>query len=210
MNRQCMRSWGLIFLTTVILNLLLTWILTFSGVHGIPNPTHARWPGAVPPLWPHPGESGAVAVAYEQRGLGTHVRDIEVAPDHHRNVIHRAVRIDYGLPLRCMSVEFQRVIDRRVTPPAVVDVELPLRSGIRLHAAGKPWPDHQYVLPLKPIWFGMLFNVLVLSAAGGLIMHVVRRAIRSDRQRKGRCIQCGHPLAGQSTCPECGETLPVQ
>lgn len=141
MNRQCMRSWGLIFLTTVILNLLLTWILTFSGVHGIPNPTHARWPGAVPPLWPHPGESGAVAVAYEQRGLGTHVRDIEVAPDHHRNVIHRAVRIDYGLPLRCMSVEFQRVIDRRVTPPAVVDVELPLRSGIRLHAAGKPWPD---------------------------------------------------------------------
>lgn len=65
------------------------------------------------------------------------------------------------------------------------------------------------VIPLQPLWPGLLMNTAVflgtyaLLLAGALAPGTVRRL----RRRRGLCPSCGYSregLAGDSACPECG------
>lgn len=60
------------------------------------------------------------------------------------------------------------------------------------------------VIPLEPIWSGLLLNTLVFGAAflafgTGLSMLRAR-----GRRRANRCVSCGYPLGELACCPECG------
>lgn len=61
------------------------------------------------------------------------------------------------------------------------------------------------VLPLRPIWLGLLVNTLFYTSLV-LTPWAVARLWRTRRRRaRGRCVTCGHELGdGVGVCPECG------
>jgi hypothetical protein len=65
-----------------------------------------------------------------------------------------------------------------------------------------------FVLPLQPIWSGLLLNVAAWCVPGAFVLLAWRgfgaaRGYRR-RRRQGRCSRCGYILHGAPRCPECG------
>lgn len=62
------------------------------------------------------------------------------------------------------------------------------------------------VLPILPIWSGLIVNTAVYGGAWWLVLIGPRRARRWRRRRRGWCVACGYDLEGQVVggCPECG------
>lgn len=60
------------------------------------------------------------------------------------------------------------------------------------------------VLPLRPLWIGLIVNAFVFGvlAFGGL--RAARAIIRIRRSRLGLCRNCRCPLREGTTCSECG------
>jgi hypothetical protein len=68
------------------------------------------------------------------------------------------------------------------------------------------------VLPLRPIWKGLLVDSAIFAGAWYIALHAgsVRRYLRL---RGNRCPLCNYNLSGlppSSPCPECGHTAPTQ
>lgn len=63
-------------------------------------------------------------------------------------------------------------------------------------------------VPLIPIWWGWLLNVLIYAMALAFICPAIKRrwGRQARRQRKGLCPQCAYDLKADLTigCPECG------
>jgi len=65
------------------------------------------------------------------------------------------------------------------------------------------------LLPLTPIWPGLLMNTAFYTAAWLLVVAgrgMLKRYRQRRRQRRGRCSACGYDLVGDLAggCPECG------
>lgn len=84
---------------------------------------------------------------------------------------------------------------------------LALDQNVRV-AAPNTWPpDYPGVIPLRPLWPGLLGNVAVWSSAWVALVWGPGSLIRWRRRRAGRCEHCGYNLAGlaqPAVCPECG------
>jgi len=84
---------------------------------------------------------------------------------------------------------------------------LALDQDIRV-AAPNTWPpDYPGVIPLRPLWLGLLGNVAVWSIAWAALVWGPGGLIRWRRRRSNRCECCGYSLAGLASpalCPECG------
>lgn len=64
--------------------------------------------------------------------------------------------------------------------------------------------DHGTVLPLRPLWGGLVLNVIIWTA-GFMALRIGFVTIRGARRRlHGRCATCGYLLHGASRCSECG------
>lgn len=77
-----------------------------------------------------------------------------------------------------------------------------LEEGARLSGTWNP----PRALPMRPLWFGLIVNVVLFSAAW-LVLLLAPRAIREElRRRRGRCPRCGYDLQGElvAGCSECG------
>jgi hypothetical protein len=68
-----------------------------------------------------------------------------------------------------------------------------------------------YQFPTRILWWGMLLNTLIWSAAAFVVWRLVRAARRRLRarawRRRGLCRGCGYDLRGLGpggVCPECG------
>jgi hypothetical protein len=66
------------------------------------------------------------------------------------------------------------------------------------------------VLPYRPIWFGLMFNILFFALIAASVYWLLNRPRRLVmellRMRRGCCIACGYELDFdfKSGCPECG------
>lgn len=67
-------------------------------------------------------------------------------------------------------------------------------------------------IPYRPLFPGLVINLIVHSAAWWCVIHVVgnllRRIVRRRRKDNGLCMNCGYDVYDQpsgSKCPECGE-----
>lgn len=71
-----------------------------------------------------------------------------------------------------------------------------------------PVPTH--IVPLQPIWAGLILNTIVYGTLWVALVcgtaRCVRLAMSSARRSKGRCPNCGYHLRGATStrCPECG------
>lgn len=67
--------------------------------------------------------------------------------------------------------------------------------------------DPQLHLPLRPMAAGLLLDWV--ATAVGLWLSASGVSVLTDwwRTRRGRCRDCGHPLAGAARCPECGAVV---
>jgi hypothetical protein len=110
-----------------------------------------------------------------------------------------AVRQRAGWPLHCLTAEASR-------PHAKGGPPTTWRShgGIAL-GDGPARPP--VLIPLKPMWPGLLFNSLLYGAILGLAAQAIRESIRYTRWRGRRCIACGYPAGTASACSECGAPL---
>ena len=110
-----------------------------------------------------------------------------------RNRIHI---YDAGWPWTCMQAQ-RRVIDGAKTTIGIAP--LPAVPGAN--------PKGLSVIPLQPVWIGLLLNSAILGSPlfALLLAGAGRRAIRRAR---GRCLQCGYDLRGglasNRACPACG------
>ncbi len=69
----------------------------------------------------------------------------------------------------------------------------------------EPTPYYMWAfVPLRPVWTGLLADAAAFAVAVMGAAHLPALARRWHRRRGGRCMACGHPLAGLSRCPECG------
>lgn len=104
----------------------------------------------------------------------------------------------YGFPFLCLRSEFG--MDQ---------------SGARWDRFSVTWgqSSHPVVLPLAPIWFGLLANTFLYAAiffSIPWIFFVSRRLYRHfrgrPRRRRGHCPFCGYDLRGDFSrvCSECG------
>lgn len=67
-----------------------------------------------------------------------------------------------------------------------------------------------YIVPLRPMWFGMLANTVVYAALALGLMAAWRLWRRCRRSKKGHCANCGYDLVGiEGPCPECGTLAPM-
>jgi len=74
-----------------------------------------------------------------------------------------------------------------------------------------PWayPPKWGVLPVRPVWSGMLIDSSIYAAMWAILYGMVvhgKRAWRLVRGKRGLCPSCGYSLTGNTSgkCPECG------
>lgn len=87
-----------------------------------------------------------------------------------------------------------------------------LKSSGSLDIGLEPWPRHvdegprQRVLPLRPIWRGIIINTLFYSLVLCLLFVTVMQSRLAVRRLRHRCPKCAYLLKGQTVpgCPECG------
>lgn len=83
----------------------------------------------------------------------------------------------------------------------------PYREELRHNLVLATRPDgRRTIMPLRPIWPGLLGDVAVFAGAWWLLLFGVGAARRALRRGRGRCPACGYDLRGQTAtgCPECG------
>ncbi len=76
-----------------------------------------------------------------------------------------------------------------------------------------PWMDggnvgQPRIVPLHPIWSGLLVNSLVYGTILLLCIQLPVSTRRLRRRKRGLCLRCGYPLGQSLRCPECGVPTP--
>lgn len=85
-------------------------------------------------------------------------------------------------------------------------------EGYEIERGSTFQPFTSMVLPLSPIWAGLLINTGVFSAAWFSLFLAVSLGRTYMRRRRGRCVRCGYDLRGSAgpRCPECGGAIRSQ
>jgi len=64
------------------------------------------------------------------------------------------------------------------------------------------------LLPLHPIWWGMIGNTIIYAAALAIPLAIFASGRRAWRLRQHRCPTCGYSRGTSPVCTECGQPLP--
>lgn len=71
-----------------------------------------------------------------------------------------------------------------------------------------PWKHRACVLPIRPIWTGLVVNAAFYAGLCWCVARMVGQCWRwargGVRQYRGRCRACGYSMDGLRTCSECG------
>jgi len=158
------------------------------------DPSLTDWVGFRPPRWSRVSRD-AISVADDNR-----VSLIEDARGWPMLTMRSRFRIDAAGNI-VVSSGFDGVQLRSVALPTTW-----FGGALAGDLDDKNWAE-PYVLPLRPIWPGLVLNTLLYALVLWLLYRgsfVLRRHIR---RKRGRCPKCGYDLRGQlpgAGCPECG------
>jgi len=123
-----------------------------------------------------------------------------------RSYMSEMEAVGAGWPLICLHAE--NIFDiMNFSPTARV-----WRNGYVIEHGSTVQPFTAIVVPLGPVWKGLIVNTLVFSA-GWLAFMVVVGMIRAHVRRcRGCCTRCGYDLRGSAgaRCPECGGRIRSQ
>lgn len=61
------------------------------------------------------------------------------------------------------------------------------------------------VMPLRPIWWGVVGNAVAYAAITGALVWLWSAGVRANRRRRGLCVACAYPVPTIGPCPECGQ-----
>ncbi|MEQ8770179.1 MAG: hypothetical protein RIB60_06690 [Phycisphaerales bacterium] len=111
-----------------------------------------------------------------------------------------------GWPLLALHAEiagptYDDTFQERARGGVLVPIPWTSRPSTYTRAVMRP----QYILvPLTPIWSGLVINTLFYAAVLFVLIHTGRLMRSGWRAGRGGCPSCGYSLAGVDTCPECG------
>ncbi len=72
-------------------------------------------------------------------------------------------------------------------------------------------PSGRIILPLRPIWRGLLGDSAVFAAASWILLIGLGSFRGLMRRRRGRCPRCGYDIRNTPPpCPECGYGAPSE
>jgi hypothetical protein len=77
-----------------------------------------------------------------------------------------------------------------------------VHGGIRLTDSWNP-----RILPLRPLWPGVIANTTFFGTAAGIILLATSSARKRLRKARNQCVYCGYSRTGlhlEALCPECG------
>ncbi len=64
--------------------------------------------------------------------------------------------------------------------------------------------ERPFVVPVRLLWVGTLFNTIVYSVSLALFIGVTHRLMEKRRRARGLCARCAYPIGASPICPECG------
>jgi hypothetical protein len=175
----------------------LTW--SSSSING--RPESRGWLWLPPDGWPKtPNEySWGDSFGY---GAETVVWGPPNAAGQPKTATYGQVRYRAGFP--CRAFESLLIINSPSPPEraqlgrfAFYDLE---HGGTWSHPARRSFT----VIPLKPVWSGLMFDAILCGVGGGALILWLSGTRRRRRLKRGQCLRCGYSLAGLTNCPECG------
>lgn len=79
-------------------------------------------------------------------------------------------------------------------------------DGLLRFSASTPLATRANIMPIYPVWPGIIANSAIFALLVGAIIHLWQLMVRVARIRGNRCHRCGYPSAGlqSAVCSECG------
>lgn len=118
--------------------------------------------------------------------------------------IHR-----FGWPLRCMKAQERlpnvvKPADAREIFIGAIRMNSEVNLIMELPSGGRLVIGRSRVLPLHPLWRGLLGDAALFGGALGILAAIPFAARRASRRWRGRCGRCGYPIGASPVCSECG------
>jgi hypothetical protein len=182
-------------------------------------PGELVWPTPVPAGWPTELEWTSAASRPDNRGkhrafphrVTVFGRDyfhmeswgpVGREYDEPREPMHLAERETFGWPWRAFQVVTMEDELDLVRTDALRSL---YQRGVELRARTNQY-DRPPVLPLRPVWAGLIGDAAVYGAAWWSVL-AVPGLRRRWRARHGRCGACGYPRGAAAVCTECGTAV---
>jgi hypothetical protein len=120
------------------------------------------------------------------------------------------IAIASGWPMRSFVARFDVTIEQIDFNRPPVYLVGQVHGGMVLHNGKAPssgtkrlW-DSMTVLPLYPVWSGLVINTLCLASVLWLLFGAPFALRRALRMKNGQCPRCAYPVAESEVCTECG------
>ncbi|MEQ8770180.1 MAG: hypothetical protein RIB60_06695 [Phycisphaerales bacterium] len=140
-------------------------------------------------------------IEYEERELPRWVGPIPPAlPPDHTEHVENAWDVAIGWPM----LSHRGVFIEDPKPHRVHGAALVPGVGLGMSRLGGV---QRVMIPLTPIWTGLIINAVLYAGAVFLFGSALRRARSVRRMRRGCCPGCGYNLEGVVVCPECGRRV---
>lgn len=162
-----------------------------------PRPGYMRYMAIRFPRSPLPDRAAAVPIRY-LGSLNEPEAFVESDPSTKARNPHRIGYLSVGWPFRAASLTW--IHNHTSGRLVVTDGWIVRHPGL-----GESF-DALIALPCKPMWAGIISDVLLWSLAAAASILTMRGIRQTMRRRAGRCPLCAYSLCGsmEIRCPECG------
>jgi hypothetical protein len=109
-------------------------------------------------------------------------------------------QIRWGARMGTMSLEFPPM-------PFRVAATAPTTAATAATTPMAPAMTANHLLPLRPLWGGLVINTGFFALAAWLLWMLAIGAIHLQRRLRGRCGHCAYPVGVSPVCSECGHKV---
>lgn len=187
------------------------------------NSDRLEWETSVPERWPGPVPETCGATIAEEQAKSSGDRSAKIFPRAFivhspgwsaqtiyvgsigRGMTYKVHRI--GFPLGSLRYDDKEWIGlgERIS---FDDVKPPSFYGGWSVYPSSPWVYPSYILPLVPVWSGLIINTLVYAGVLWGLVWLIAFVRARRRVARGLCAKCAYDVTGLLVCPECGRAVP--